>query len=212
MRPPQSDALKELVRLYGLARHGEYNLAAHLSAHPELLARLGIAVDLTKDDAELGLALAPAMGKYKGACSRAALIERDRRAEHGAARLVASSRPDGDRVVVDAGLLLGAVSGGSHDYFAFELEAVRVAVPRRPVARGRVVLRGFLDLAAYVDATGLHLRWRAGRGGLNIRPQLPRRDERILLVDLRRHAAPQRAPRPAAPVLLADVLADLGLM
>lgn len=197
--------------MYSLARHSEYNLGAHLHGHPELLAELGMAIDLSKDDAELGLALAPAMGRYKRACFQVALVERDRRAEQAAARLIAASRTDGDRVVLDAGLLLGPVSAGPHDYLAFDLDAVRVAVPRRPMARGRVVLRGFLDLAAFVDASGLHLRWRAGRGGLNIRPQLPRRDDHLLLVDLRRRA-PQRAPAPAAPVLLADVLADLGLM
>lgn len=211
MRLPPSDPLKELVRLYSLARHGEYNLAAHLVAYPELTADLGVPLDTTKDDAELGLELAPVVGKYKRACSRAALAERDRRAEHGAAQLISTSRPDGERVVLGAGLLLGPASAGTHEYIAFELEAVRLAVPRRLLARARVVLRGLLDLAAYVDAAGLHLRWRGGRGGLNIRPQLPRRDDHVLLVDLRRRA-PQRAPAPAPPVLLAEVLADLGLM
>lgn len=197
--------------MYSLAHHGEYNLAAHLRAHPHLLEELGRGLDLTKDDAELGLALAAAIGKYKGMCARSAVLERDGRAEQAAARLIATARADGDRLVLDPPLLLGPASAGTHDFIAFELEALRVAVPRRPLARGRVVLRNFLDLAAYVDGAGLHLRWRAGLGGLNIRPQLPRRDDHVLFLDLRRRAAP-RAPAPAAPVLLAEVLADLGLM
>lgn len=209
--PPRSDAFKELVRLYSLAHRGEHNLAAHLRAHPEVAAALGVDVDPVRDDAELALVVAPAIGKYKLSCSRAAVGERDRRAEEAGRRLGARARHDGQVVLLDADLLLGPMSTGSHDFLAFELESTRVVVPRRPLARGRVVLRGFLDLVAFLDPRGLHLRWKAGRGGLNFRPHAPPREAGLLVVDLRR-PAPRRASAPASPVLLAEVLADLGLM
>lgn len=84
-----------------------------------------------------------------------------------------------------------------------------ISVRRAALSRARAPLRQFLDIAAFVDEAGLHLRWRCGYGGLNFRPQTPERHADVLRVDLH-PSRPSRRPLPR-PVLLAEVLAHLGL-
>lgn len=197
--------------MYSLASPGEYNLAQYFREHPDLAARVGVAVDTERDDAELALEIAPAIGRFKRTTARLRAGDRAERAGNAARRLSATAGHQYDRVELDADILLGdLLADPEKNYVAFDLESVRVAVHRHALARARSGLRNFLDLAAYVDERGLHFAWRAGRGGLNLRPQVQERAAEVLVVDLRRELRSRRVYRPA-PVLLADVLADLGL-
>lgn len=208
LRP--SSTSRELLALYARAGHGERNLGALFQRRPELAARLGVSVDLSQDDAELALALAPAIGKYKKYAAKVNAAERLTRAERAAALLAASARHESERVVLDADVLLGELLAGTHSFVCLELETVRIAVRRHVLVKARGALRTFLDLTAFVDERGLHLAWRGGGGGLNLRPQSEEREASVLHVDLRR--ARRVGMLSSRPVLLSDVLAELGLM
>ncbi len=210
MAPRPSSTTRELLALYSRAGHGEYNLGAFLQEHPELLGRVDARLDLTQDDAALALALAPFIGRHKKYLAGANVAERGDRAERAAGQLAASARLERDRVVLDVDVLLGDVLAGTHKYIGIELETVRVPVLRHMLVRARGALRGFLDLAAFVDERGLHLVWRAGRGGLNLLPQRQERGAATLLIDLRPRTPSRRAS--GAPVPLGDVLVELGVM
>jgi hypothetical protein len=197
--------------LYSLASYGEYNLVGFLRDRPVIVAHLGVALDLDGDDAEVALQLAPAIGRYKRSTTRAQAGERAGRAAAAVGRPIASARHPIDHVELDADLILGDVLADTEKkYVSFEIAGARVPVHRGALARARAPLRNFMDLAAYVDEGGLHLRWRAGHGGLNFHPQVEERGADVLHIDLR-PALPVRRPLPQ-PLLLAEVLADLALI
>lgn len=210
MSPRRGDSTRELLRLYSLATSGECNLAHFLSEHPELVARLGVPVDLSRDDADVALQLARAIGRHKRTTADSKAGEHAVRACAAARQLVETSRRRIDLVELDADLLLGALlADGSRRYIAFEVPGARVPVLRVALVRARAPLRNFIDVAAYVDERGLHLRWRGGHGGINFRPQVEERGALVLEVDLR--PQPPRRPQLPRPILLADVLAHLRL-
>lgn len=212
MPPRPSSEARELLTLYAGAGHGEHNIGAFLRERPELVARLGL-VDLDRDDADLALQLAPAIGKYKRRLALDHAAERGARAEKAARALAASARHRLERVELDPAILLGDLLGdAAKKYVGFELTGVRVVMLRQLLLRVRASLRAFSDVAACIDENGLHLTWRRGRGGLNLRPQLEELGAAILLVDLRAPAGrTSEAGRPG-PVLLAEVLASLGFV
>jgi len=71
-------------------------------------------------------------------------------------------------VVVDAAVLLGtALTAACEDYLAFDVPDGRVYVKRTRLVHARKALRGHLDVAAWLDRDGVHIRWRGGLGGLN---------------------------------------------
>ena len=210
MPPRRSSEARELLGLYARARHGEHNIGAFLRERPELVARLGL-VDLDRDDANLALQIAPAIGRYKRRLALDQAGERGARAEKAARALVASARRRLDRVELDPAILLGdLLVDAEKKHIGFELPGVRVVMARQLLLRSRAALRPFPDVAACIDQTGLHLTWRTGRGGLNLRPQLEERGAPILLVDLRAPTGRTSEVRRPGPVLLAEVLASLG--
>lgn len=197
--------------MYARAGRAEYNISAFLRERPELVARLG-ELELDRDDADLALQLAPAIGKYKRRVAREQAGGREARAKGAARALAASARHWLERVELEPAILLGdLLADGSKQYIAFELTGTRVVMLRQLLLRARVALRGFADVAAHIDEQGLHLSWRGGRGALNLRPQLDERGAAVLVVDLRPARRPARADR-SGPVLLAEVLASLGLV
>lgn len=209
MSPRPSSTTRELIALYSRAGRDEFNLGAFLRERPELVAQLG-PIELDRDDADLALQLASAIGRYKRAAARELAGDRAARAERAAGDLAASARHRFDRIELEPDVLLGDLLAGSQKYISLELAGARVAILRHRLLRARVALRAVLDVVAFVDERGLHLRWRAARGGLNLTPQVEDRGALALVVDLRPKRAVRRA-RPV-PVLLAEVLADLGLV
>lgn len=205
---PNSET-RELLTLYARAGRGEYNIRAFLREHPEFVARLG-EVDLERDDSDLALQLAPAVGHYKRRAADLRAGEREQRSAAAVHQLIATARRRADGIELDAAQLLGGLlADNAKKYISFELLGARVPVLRTTLAKARVPLRNFIDVAAYVDERGIHFRWRGGRGGLNFCPQVEEREAEVLYVDLR-PAPPMRRTLPR-PVLLADVLAELGL-
>lgn len=205
-----SSTVRELLALYSRAGRAEHNLGDFLREHPELVARLGD-LDLNRDDAELALQLAPAIGRYKRTTAGDHANDRVRRAEKAAQNLTASAVHHADRVELEPRVLLGQLIAGSQKYISLELTTTPVWLHRQTLLRAKTALRPFRDLTASVDERGLHLRWRAGRGGLNLRPQVEECGAAVLHVDLRPVSRP-RGLRHSPPVLLADVLFDLGFI
>ena len=208
-----SSATKELVRLYALAAPGEYNLAKFLQEHPELCSELGVALEGERDDAALGLELAPVIGRLRHRAASIHAAERAERADAAARRLSASAVHRDGRVEFDADVLLGdLLADGGRKYIGVELDGARVLILRSTLAKARACLRIHIDLAGFADEVGLHLVWRGGRGGLNLRPQQQERGAAVLLVDLRRprlYVARERTRQ--APTILGDILGELGL-
>ena len=210
MPPRPSRATRELLALYARAGRDEYNIGAFLRERPELVAHLGVPLDLERDDADLALQLAPAVGRYKRRAAHLRTGEQEQRTAAAVRQMIASARRRADGIELDADVLLGdLLADNRKKYICFELPSARVPIFRRDLAKARGALRMFIDVAASVDDRGLHLRWRAGRGGLNFRPQVEEREAEVLHVDLR-PAPPVRRTLPR-PVRLADVLAELGL-
>ena len=210
MSPSRSSTTRELLRLYSLAARGEYNLRQFLDERPDIIAQLGIDLDRSYDDAELALQIAPAVGRHKRWAARVKAGEHAERSAAAVRQLIATSRRAWDRVEVDADLLLGDLLADRSQYISFDLGEARVPILRATLVSARAPLRNFIDVAAYLDERGLHIRWRGGRGGFNFRPRVEERGAAVLDVDLR--PAPPRRRQLAGPVLLADVLADLGFI
>jgi hypothetical protein len=82
------------------------------------------------------------------------------------------------------------------------------AVERTLLVRTALVQRLFIDVTAYVDANGLHVRWRGGRGGYNWRARFvaPADRAHVLTVELR---PPVRAPVPRPGAWLGELLAEM---
>lgn len=209
MSPRPSRASRDLLSLYKHARIGEHNIGGFLREHPELAARLG-RLDLERDDAELALQLAPAVGHYKRSAARVHASERASRAEEAARLISARARHRDGRVELAPDLLLGALLvDSSRRYVAFNLVETRVLVSRQVLSRARSALLGFPDLSAYVDDRGLHFVWRGGRGGLNLLPQAQEVGAAVLEIDL---SPPPSRRELNRPLRLGEVLAELGLL
>lgn len=128
------------------------------------------------------------------------------RREGCAVQLTANARWVGDGLELSVARLFALASCARSRVVRFETTAFDVHVNRALIVRARPVLTRFSDLTASLDAEALHLRWREGRGAFHHRcPPPPPRDEPAFVV---RFDCP-RAARP--PVLLAEVLRDLGL-
>lgn len=210
MPPRPSNTTRELLTLYARAGHDEHNIGAFFRDHPDLAAGLGVH-DLERDDADLALQLAPTIGKYKRRLALEQAGERVAQAQRAARELASSARHRLDGVELEPALLFGELlADSSKKYIAFELTGRRVSSPRHLLLRTRVALRPFLDVTAHIDERGLHLAWRHGRGGLNLRPHPEERGAAVLVVDLRAPAPRISKARRTGPVPIAEVLAGLG--
>jgi hypothetical protein len=95
--------------------------------------------------------------------------------------LASRARYAHDGIELDRGLLLGPLlAGPDKKIVTFDLGDAEVSVARRKLVAIKHATRRFIDLTASVDPKGLRFRWRAGRGGLNLRPLLVRPQDRVL--------------------------------
>jgi len=218
-----ADPLRQLARLARVAEPGGRNIGSHLKRHAAALAQaLDVPeLDLLAAAREPDEILAPKVqASLRGLqdAQRAARSGQDTaRAIESARRLEARARWEGGAVLLDPALVLGALLADQqrpHLLFALH-DGTAVAVLRRDLAACARVVGRRCDLTTFVDAAGLHLRWSAGRGGLNWypRPLTPTEREQALRVDLpgpQLPMAPARAKaRPRSWTW--DVMADLAL-
>jgi len=84
---------------------------------------------------------------------------------------------------LDVSILFGALLADRRSpYVVFSLDETTVAIPRGLLAKARASLKPFKDVRGYVDTKGLHLRWREGRGGLDLISRTLNADERAASV------------------------------
>jgi hypothetical protein len=172
-------SLAELERLVRILEPGTRNLGQYLAEHGEVLApRLGIEVkDLhalaNLPDEEAAPRVKELLARRADARAQrhhAALGELVTRA---ARRLASTAIWKGQAAVIDVGLLLTELLADSgREYIGFESSAFEVHLPRSKLVEvARVLPHQYPDIVGWVDASGLHFRWRRGRGGLNLLPQ-----------------------------------------
>ena len=216
MKPSRRDPLRELLQLLRVPEEGACNLGAFLAANADALApALGSSPEDLQASVEMPDEVVAPRVKARLARRRELDQERDRQedaevATRAAATLGRTVRWTEQGAVLDTDLLLGDVLvDREKKYVTFKGEDFTVAVERDTLARAAMVRRIYLDVAACVDADGLHVRWRGGRGGYNWKPRFvaPADRERVLTVALP-PLVRAAVPRPGA--WLGDLLVELG--
>lgn len=204
-------ALSSLRHVLRISRCGDglvpQHVAEHLDAIASLLnvdpARLA-GLDLERPEVRGRLTAALERAENQQAANR--LVEADRRRDERRRSLVAAARWSGDRLVLPPAELFALTAAAMAATLRFEAPGFAVHVDRALVARAGRAISRLPEPVADVDADALHLRWRGGRGGLDLRSPPPApRDPPAFIV---RFESP-RVARP--PVILAEVLRDLGL-
>lgn len=210
-----------LARMLRLAEPGEYNLGQVLAAAPDLAAELGLSKTELARLCELpDHELAPELSRH--------LDERMQAATALRLRHVRDQALDAARALSDsARWSRGMVVLEPRPFFALlvdiSIKHIRLSVDDTiEVTLSRSLLRDIAetvgskpDLFVAVNEAGLHLRWRNGRGGLDLRsrPVPVHERDRVFTVVLRPAPERVRAPRPRRRegAWLRDVLTELGL-
>ena len=204
----QREPLRELAQLVRYAEPGGTNIGSFVAEHASELAHL-----LQSDERELRAAVREPDGvlvdRLRARLELALDRERQHRAEqdvdraHGAARELGRTARWFERgVVLDVDVLLGDLLADPRcRTVAFKLPTVTVCITTGVLRRARPLKRVYIDLACCVDETGLHLRWKGGRGALNFYPTKTVSD--ALVVQL-------PPPVRRQPELIGDVLAGIG--
>ena len=177
MRSSQPDRLRELVRLMRSPEPGSNNLGSFVATHA---SELGDALATTADDLKLaaqcdddevrrriGARVKRAVERLKGA----KLLQASHRTRAAADLIAERALWAGRAAVLDSDLVLGdLLADPSHKHIGFALYVGEtVLVERTVLVRARLLRRLFLDVACFVNESGLHFRWRGGRGALNLK-------------------------------------------
>jgi len=216
VKPSRRDPLRELQQLLRVPEEGSRALASFLCEHADALApALGSTPEDLRASADMpDEVVAP---RIRVRLSRRREIDHERKlladsdlAMRAATTLGATVRWTEHGAVLDTDLLLGDVlADREKKYIAFRGPDFTTAVERETLARTASLQRLFIDVATYVDAAGLHFRYRGGRGGYNWKPRLvvPADRERVLTIELR-PPVPAAVPRPGA--WLGQLLQEMG--
>lgn len=144
--------------------------------------------------------------------------ERERRAMAAARELGLSARWLDVGAELDPRILLGELLvDGSKTWIGFLVDGAEVVVSRATLRRASIALRPFAQVRGFIDGQALRLRWRAGRGGLNLRARGSDVTDqalvlRVVLERPRVQPVPTVSPRRSCakpPSWLADVIAQL---
>lgn len=94
------------------------------------------------------------------------------KARDAATQLVVSARWKGDQAFLDHWLLLGELLSAPTKYFRFDMDGGHYFVDRARLVRLRPLAKRMDGLCAYLARDALCIRWKGGRGGLNLRTTL----------------------------------------
>ena len=219
----QRDPVRELAQLLRVPEAGSNNLGDFLANHANELAQAldadphQLALARALDDEELLPSIVQLLDHTRRRRVRDDLARRRERSIAAAIRLGRTARWTELGAELDVDLLLGEVlADRTRKWVSFEGEGLSVSIPRHLIAATALVARQHLDLAAYVDEQGLHVRWRAGKGRYNWRPLTPRPglEAHVLAVPFAPKVLPVIVPEPrvergrrvaVAPEALRDV-------
>lgn len=190
---------RELRALLRVPEQGCYNLAAFIAAHGAELGLDGAAYN------EPDEGLVPRLRAHLERWQQEQRQLADADVLSTAHELVAGARWRNGGVVLHVGPLFRLASPTiGKQYVRFVGDSLDIAVSRERLQRAGAALRPFRDIRASVDDGGLHLRW-DGRGGLNFKPQTLRQPTDAFVLAL----PPRAAPR-GVPILIGEILAELG--
>lgn len=175
----QRDFLRELAQLVRFAERDGTNIGQFVTEHAGELARIlpcahsELVAAARERDAEL-------VDRLRARLEHALLRDQQERhtravarAHRAAAELARTARWFERGVVLDVDVLLGAVANGAvAKHVAFALPSATLVYEAALLRRARILQRTFLDIAVFVDEEALHFRWKAGRGAINIKPQV----------------------------------------
>ena len=213
-----------LQKLVAAAEPGTNNIGQYLAARahvlaPELAVPVAtlVAAALVTDE-EIAPQLEALLRQRVEQSRTTRQVSAVERASTAASRISRSAIWERNLVRIDPALLLGdLLADTNHKYVAFSFDEHDITIDRaKLVDVSRVITsKTYPDRSAYLDASGLHLRWKSGRGGLNLVTQIPgvlERD-RVLHVVLERPAVAM----PIVPVRrggawLGDILGEMGLL
>lgn len=143
--------------------------------------------------------------------------ERERRSVEAAGRLVTGARWLDAGVELDPRVLLGdLLADPLRPWLGLVVDGSDVVIARARLRRVALALRPFPDVRASADSRTLRLRWREGRGGLNLHTQAAHvhDDSLVLRVVLERPAVQRVIAVEARPTAkrtwLSDVLAEVA--
>ncbi len=202
--------LVQLRHILRVSRSGDGLLSGFVADHAEdIAAALGTntaalaALDLDAPEVRGRLTAAVTRATNQEAATR--LVEADRRRHTRGRSLASAARWKGNVIELPLPELFALASSAIAPVLRLETPDFGVHLDRALLARTRAVLARLPSPTAHLDAAALHLRWRGERGGLDLRcnPPAPR-DQPAFVVRLEPRVARQ-------PVLLAEVLHDLGL-
>jgi hypothetical protein len=201
---PRSDLLRQLVRLVSMADECSTSLGPFFVEHAEGLAPLlglnpaQVLAMAHLEDRFLTSQLAPFLTAQLEARQQEGRSRKEDEARQAARHLGELARWERERVFLELDLLLGEVLGTSAAYLVFAASSFEVALSRRKLMEVRSVFAHRTGVVLFVDAKGLHLRWRDGRGQLNLLPQfLPRHETRVLVIPLRLPVSARSLAPPA---------------
>jgi hypothetical protein len=216
MKPARRDPLRELVQLLRFPEEGACNLGAFLAENADELAP---ALGSTGDDlrASAGMPDEVVAPRIRARLGRRRELEQEKMAQENAELAVRAATTLGRTVrwteqgaVLDTDVLLGdLLADRGQKYIAFTGPDFTTAVERMTLARTASLRRLFMDVAACVDSTGLHVRWRGGRGGYNWRTQVIEPAERALVLTVELQP-PVRAAVRRPGAWLGDLLQEMG--
>jgi hypothetical protein len=215
--------LAVLQKLVAAPEPGTNNIGTYLSSRAAMLApALGVPVTSLEaaahvPDEEIAPQLQALLRQRLDRNKNTRQLGTIERAAMAAVRLSRTARWERNIVVLDPDLLLGdLVVDTSKKYVAFSFSEHDLTLERAKLADvARVITqKTYPDRSAFLDARGLHLRWKGGRGGLDLVTQVPHvfdRD-RILTVVIDRPVCLPLAPVRRGGARLGDILGDLGLL
>jgi hypothetical protein len=200
-------SLAELERVLRALQPGSHNLGHYLAAHSDQLSLLlGVDADqlrgLARQSDEEAAPRIHELLQRRAETSALRHQAARREATMGAAQqLAATALWQANAVSLDVTHLLGGLLADPNSkYIGFISPAFEVHLPRKKLVEAAHVLpRQYTDLVSWVDAAGLHFRWRRGRGGLTFYPQSVPASEasQVLLVNIPAPAVEKPRPTPA---------------
>lgn len=135
------------------------------------------AMDNVSDDAALAVRLLETIRRSEAMQRDLRKSSRAKAAQASADAIASMARWDGEKLHVDVASVLSSVLTQRNHLLVFTTDEFSVAVYQSPLFDLAKLKRK--DLTAFVDANGVHLRWRTG--GLNLRPQKDSDAERIVM-------------------------------
>jgi len=171
---PRSDLLGELCRLVKVADDGHV-LGAFLIEHAEVLAPL---LGTTSGDlrCSIGLTDREIASRISMRLEHVVRQQREQRVREKEPKVAAAVKQFIDNVRWTEGAahvpanIFFARELWSKPHVVFVCDDFEVAVARRLVSQAREAMRAFRGVGVFIDAKGLHVRWRWGIGRLNLYP------------------------------------------